>query len=154
MAQMFMATGFVGPLLLLFALVALAIAIRRFLELRRERLAPATLQRSLERAVQTGAADTALAQAMGSRSCLGQLVAAALQLRSAGLDEMLANVERAAARESMRHQNRIANLVRAGVLILLVGVLGTVLGMISATTVLGVIKTTTLQDLMPGIAES
>ena len=91
MTMRFLAPGFVGPLLLLLGLVALAIAVRRFLELRRERLAPAALQKSLERAVQTDAPDTALAQAMGSHSCLGQLVAAALQLRSAGLDEMLAN---------------------------------------------------------------
>jgi biopolymer transport protein ExbB/TolQ len=154
MVAMFQATGFAGPLMLLLGAVALAIAIRRVLEQRSERLAPAALQKSLERAVHGGAADTALVQAMGNRSCLGQLVAAALQLRSAGLDEMLANVERTAARESMRYHNRIANLARAGVVILLVGVLGTVMGLISASQVLSVLKNPSNRDIWPFICTS
>lgn len=152
--QLFQATGFTGPLLVLLGLVALVMVIRRIVELRVTRLAPLELQKSLERAVHGGALDTALAQAMGSRTCLGQLVAAALQLRSAGLDEMLANVERAAARESMRYQNRIANLARAGVVILLIGVLGTVMGLISAASVLSMLKTLLPSDVVLGIGEA
>ncbi len=45
---------------------------------------------------------------------LGELVASGLYLRGAGLDEMLANVERTAAKELLRLGNRIANLARLG----------------------------------------
>jgi len=52
-SHLFMSTGFVGPLMVLAGAVALFIAIRRWLELRAGRLAPAELERTLDGAVRT-----------------------------------------------------------------------------------------------------
>src|SRR5262249_42046547 len=117
-------------------------------------LAPQDLQRILERAVQSGQHDAAASQALGNRSCLGQLVSAGLSLRASGLDEMLANVERTAARESMRLANRITNLARLGVVIIILGVLGTVMGLVSAAAVLELLKEPQARDFVAAIGES
>jgi hypothetical protein len=57
------------------------------------------------------------------------VIGSGLYLREAGLDEMLANVERGAAKESLRLGNRVANLARFGSgAVLLIGLFGTTLG--------------------------
>ncbi len=151
---LFQSTGFVGPLLMLLGALAVLAAVRRWLELRPASLAPEPLQASLELALRDGKVSAALAQATASRTCLGTVVAAGLQLHAAGLDEMLANVERTALRESLRLANRIANLARFGLVILLIGVLGTVLGLVNTLRVLELLVAPGLGHFVAGAAES
>ena len=153
-AQLFMATGFVGPLMVLAGAVALFIAIRRWLELRAGRLAPAELERKLDAAVHAGQLDQGLEHAVASHTLLGELVAAGLYLRKAGLDEMLANVERAATKESLRLGNRVANLARLGGVALLVGVFGTTTALMSTLFVIAQLKAPVPRDFTLGIGES
>lgn len=152
--SLFQSTGFIGPLLLLLGTAALVLAIRRWLELKTERLAPESLQKSLEATLRDGESAAGLALATASRTCLGAVVAGGLYLQQAGLDEMLANVERTAIRESLRFSNRIANLGRLGVVVLLVGLLGTVVGLMSTMAVLARLSSPGLSDLAAGIGES
>jgi biopolymer transport protein ExbB/TolQ len=154
MLDLFACTGFAGPLLLLLAVVGGVAAVRRWLELRPAAMAPESLQRALEHAVRQGQNDQALAQATASRTTLGELVAAGLLLRSQGLDEMLANSERAAVKESLRRQARAVGLSRLGTTILLFSLLGTVLGLMSTMTVLQQLKAPTTMDIVTGIGES
>jgi len=151
---LFQATGFAGPLLLLLGAIALVLAIRRWLELRPGALAPEPLQRGLGQAIRDGKTDEALSQAAASRSCLGNVAVGGLQLRTAGLDEMMSGVERAAIKESLRYSNRIANLGRLGVIVLMVGVLGTVLGLMSTMQFLAAVAEPRLSDLAAGAGES
>jgi len=151
--QMFQSTGFVGIALLLLGVAGAVVFVRRLLELRAERLAPAQLQKGLERAVRDGQGAAALAQATASNTPLGEMVAAGLHLLPDGLDEMLANTERAAVKESLRLGNRIANLSRLAGLVLLLGVLGTVLGLLSAVAVLGRLQEPGVADLVAGVGE-
>ena len=153
-AHLFMATGFIGPLMLLAGAVALFIAIRRWLELRAGHLAPAELERTLDAAVHAGQLDQGLERAVASHTLLGELVAAGLYLRKAGLDEMLANVERAATKESLRQGNRIANLARLGGVALLIGVLGTITGLMSVLFVIAQLKAPVPGDFTRGFGES
>lgn len=150
----FQATGFVGTALLVVTLVGVAMACRRWRELRIAGLAPDSLQKTIELAVRGQQYDQAAAQAEGSRTCLGDLVAAGLRLRRAGLDAMLANVERATAKASLRAGNRVANLARLGGGTLLLGVLGTVMSLINSASMLQVLKAPTTCDFVAGIAES
>src|SRR5262249_24503829 len=62
--------------------------------------------------------------------------------------------ERMAARESMRLSNRIANLARLGVIIVILGVLGTVTGLVSAATVLERLQEPKANDYVAAIGES
>jgi biopolymer transport protein ExbB len=148
---LFASTGFFGPLMLLLGAAALALAVRRWLELRPGRLAPESLQKGLERALRDGEPGASLAQATASRTWLGAVVAAGLHLRAAGLDEVLANVERAAIKESLRLSNRIANLGRLGVVVLLLGLLGTMISLMNAMLVLEQLASPKLGDFVAGI---
>src|SRR5262245_20870046 len=152
-SHLFMTTGLVGPLMVVAVAVALFIAIRRWLELRAGRLAPAELERALDAAVHAGQLDQGLERAVASHTLLGELVAAGLYLRKAGLDEMLANVERVATKESLRLGNRVANLARLGGVTLLVGVLGTISGLMSQFFVIARLKAPVAGDFTRGIGE-
>lgn len=146
--------GFAGPVLLLFGAVAATKAVRRWVALRPSAVAPETLQRGLEHAVRAGQLDQAMALATASPTPLGRFVAAGLQLRAGGLDEMLANCERAAMKEAMLRQSAAAGLARFGTLLLLFSVFGTVLGLMSTLEFLGAVKEPTLHDAIVGIRES
>ncbi len=153
-ADLFRSTGVIGPLMVLAGAVALFIAIRRWLELRAERLSPAELERTLDAAVHAGQFDQGLERAVASHTLLGELVAAGLYLRRAGLDEMLANVERAATKESLRLGNRVAILARLGGIALLVGVFGTTTGLMSVLFVIAQLKAPVPGDFTRGFGES
>src|ERR1700752_1879213 len=85
LAKFFATTGFIGPLMLLCAVRAAFIALRRAFELRPGSLAPLALQRELETHVRDAA--LVLDKAASSRSLLGALVTGGMILRRAGLDE-------------------------------------------------------------------
>lgn len=150
----FACTGLVGPVLLLLGAAAAVIAVRRWLELRPAVMAPQDLQRLLEQSAREGQLDQAWAQASSSRTTLGELVAAGLLMRSTGLDDMLANTERAAIKASLHHQARVVMLSRLGTTILLMALFGTVTGAMSVMDTLSRLKAPNFSDLMIGISES
>jgi biopolymer transport protein ExbB len=152
--NLFRATGFVGPLMVIAGIVALVMALRRWLELRTSRLAPESVQRALEIKIHDLELDGAVRDAVSSRTFLGEVVGSGLYLRDAGLDEMLANVERGAAKESLRLGNRVANLARFGGAVLLVGLLGTTMALIFVMLRIGQLKTPTVNDFVTGIGEA
>ncbi|HEU4419062.1 MAG TPA: MotA/TolQ/ExbB proton channel family protein, partial [Planctomycetota bacterium] len=144
--DVFVEAGFAGPALLVLGAVAVTKAVRRWMALRPAALAPEGLQRGLEHAIASREPEQAMALAAASPSPLGRFVAAGLLLRSAGLDEMLANCERAAMKEALLRQAGAVGLARFGTLILMFSIFGTVLGLMSALHVLGVMKEPTVQD--------
>jgi biopolymer transport protein ExbB len=152
--DLFRATGFVGPLMVIAGIVALVMAIRRWLELRASRLAPESVQRAIEIKIHDRQLDGAVRDAVSSRTFLGEVVGSGLHLRDAGLDEMLANVERGAAKESLRLGNRVANLARFGSAVLLVGLFGTTLALIFVMLRIGQLKTPAVNDFVTGIGEA
>jgi biopolymer transport protein ExbB len=150
----FRATGIIGYVLLLLGVVGLVVAVRRHLEMRAARLAPEPLQKALEIAIRERQVDAAAAQSAASGTLLGTLVAAGLALRAGGLDEMLANVERTTARETMRLGNRVAHLARLGGSVLLIGFFGTTEAVISVCSVIGSLKAPVPSDFYIGVAEA
>jgi len=153
-AELVMASGIIGPLIAFAGLFAFALALRRWLELRPARLAPEALQRGLEAKFHGADLDGGLELAVQSRTVLGELVAAGLHLRRAGLDEMLANVERATTRESLRLGNRVANLARLGGVTLLIGLFGTIVSLMNLLAVLEILKAPTVNDFVTGVNEA
>lgn len=150
-SQSFAATGFVGPLMVLAGAFGLVLAVRRWCELSAERLAPLALQRGLESALGAGEVARGLAEATASGTVLGALVADGLFLRSGGLDEMLAGVERATAREALRLGNRVALLARLGGIVLLFGLLGATMAVMSMLAVVGELEKPTVTDFVRGL---
>ena len=154
LADLALSSGFILPLLTVAGITGIVLAVRRWLELRPGRLAPEELQRSLEGKLHGADLEGGLELAVRSRTVLGELVASGLHLRRAGLDEMLANVERATTRESLRLGNRVANLARLGGVALLVGLFGTIIGLMSTLQVIEVLKAPTVNDFVVGTSES
>jgi len=152
--ELWLSSGFVGPLLALGGCIAVVLALRRWLELRPDRLAPKALQQSLEATLHRGDVEAGLEAATGSRTVLGELVVAGLLLRRAGLDDMLSNVERASTREALRLGNRVANLARLGGVVLLVDLFGTTAGLMSTLQVIEILKEPTVSDFVRGILEA
>jgi biopolymer transport protein ExbB/TolQ len=152
--DVFIETGFAGPALLVLGAVAATKAVRRWLALRPMSLAPEGLQRGLEHAIRSKQPEQAVALAAASPSPLGRFVAAGMLLRPAGLDEMLANCERAAMKEALLRQAGAVGLARFGTVILMFAIFGTVLGLMSSLQVLGILKEPTVQDAVTGIRES
>ena len=152
--DVFVEAGFAGPALLVLGAVAVTKAVRRWMALRPAALAPEGLQRGLEHAIASKEPEQAMALAAASPSPLGRFVAAGLLLRSAGLDEMLANCERAAMKEALLRQAGAVGLARFGTVILMFSILGTVLGFMNALQVIGMLKYPTVQDYVTGIRES
>jgi biopolymer transport protein ExbB len=152
--ELALTSGFILPLLTIAGITGIVLALRRWLELRPGRLAPEELQRSLEGKLHGADLEGGLELAAGSRTVLGDLVASGLHLRRAGLDEMLANVERATTRESLRLGNRVANLARLGGVALIVGLFGTILGLMNTLQVIEVLKEPTVADFVTGVSES
>ena len=150
----FACTGFVGPVLLLLGAAAAWLAVRRWLELRPTVMAPQDLQRLLELSTRGGQLDQAYTQASASRTTLGELVAAGLLMRSTGLDDMLANTERAAIKESLHHQARVVMISRLGTTILLMALFGSVTGLMNVMATLSRLKAPTFADCVIGIGES
>ena len=132
LGQMVAGSGVCGWLVLLLAAASLIMAVRRIVELRSARLAPSELQRALELEIHAGDLGRAAAAASGHSSLLGRIASAGLRQHPLGLDEMLANIERTATKEAMRIGGRVANLSRVGIVALLVGFLGSALGLVFA----------------------
>jgi len=88
------------------------------------------------------------------RTLLGVLIEAGLASSAGGLADMLAGVERATARESLRLGNRVANLARLGGALILVGLLGTVMDLLSTANVLMILLEPTWSDFVIGFSEA
>lgn len=118
------------PLLLLSAL-ALAIIVERFWSLRRVRVLPAGLGDEVRAWVGRGKPlDPAHVESLRSTSPLGALLAAALDVRNRGRDEVRERIEdvgRHLVHRMERYLNTLGTIASAGPLL---GLFGTVVGMI------------------------
>ena len=124
-----------GPLMipiLICSLVGMAFAIERFVSLRRSAVAPRDLEPKVLETLEEGSADEALILCERKPSALSQVLAAGLALAGGARDDIVAAMEETAERE-LWHLQRFARplSVIAGVAPLL-GLLGTVWGMILA----------------------
>lgn len=152
--SVFASTGFVGILLFLVAVVGAVSFLRRVFELRLSVMAPPLLRRSLEPLLTNGEIQRALDVAAGSGTYLGRIVCGALLMHGTGEDEMLANLERVASRETLQRANRVAQLVRLGVMAILLGFLGTTIALISAADVLKAVAAPTPAQFTSAIGDS
>lgn len=152
--QHFMMMGFVGYALLLLGLVALWIVLRHWRSLAIERLMPEAVRREAEAAIGAGKIDRAL-EVLGDRpGFFGVVLEGGLAMRGLGIEEMLAGAERAASRETMERADGIANIARMAVMIVLMGVFGTVTCLIVSLDRLSQMRSAGASEYAIGAAES
>jgi biopolymer transport protein ExbB len=154
MLQLFEATGLVGWLMVIVSVAGTALTIEHFINIKREKLAPPEVTEELSALLEEGNYDEAQEVADNSGGYVGNLVSAALRSRNAGYEEMISSLELAAAEETFRLQSKISYLSLLGNIAPLLGLLGTVTGMISSFQVIETLKAPTPKDLASGVYES
>jgi len=122
--------------------------------LRREKLAPAVLAGDLEALINEEEYDQAIELCDENPCYLGNVVGAALRMRDAGYQEMIAGLEAAANEETFKLNTKISYLSLIGNVAPLLGLLGTVTGMISSFQTIETLKAPTPGDLAKGVYES
>jgi biopolymer transport protein ExbB len=152
--ELFEATGFVGYLMVAVSVIGTALCIQYGIQLTRERLAPTALVDELEALMSEGSYDEAIELCDANGGYLATLVADGLRLRHAGYELMIGSLEQAAAEETFKLTAKISYLSLLGNVAPLLGLLGTVTGMISSFQVIETLKAPTPGDLAKGVYES
>jgi biopolymer transport protein ExbB len=152
--ELFEATGLVGYLMVGVSIAGTALTIEHFINIKREKLAPPEVTEELSALLEEGNYDEAQEVAENNGGYVGNLVGAALRSRNAGYEEMIGSLELAAAEETFRLQSKISYLSLLGNIAPLLGLLGTVTGMISSFQVIETLKAPTPKDLASGVYES
>jgi biopolymer transport protein ExbB len=154
MLELFETTGWVGVLMVITSIIGTVIAIQNIVEIRMDKLAPPDVTKDIEDAINEGDLDKALDVAMSSRSYFGQIMGGGLMLKEAGYEHMVNGMEQVAAEEAFKLNAKISNLSLIGNVAPLLGLLGTVTGMISSFQVIETKKAPTPADLAVGVYES
>ncbi|MBI1850774.1 MAG: MotA/TolQ/ExbB proton channel family protein [Planctomycetes bacterium] len=152
--QLFETTGFVGILMLVVSMIGTALVIENSVNLRREKLAPTPLAQELEALIDEEKYDEAIEVCDVEGGYLSNLIGAALRMRHAGYEDMIGGLESAAAEETFKLQAKISYLSLLGNVAPLLGLLGTVTGMISSFQAIEALKAPTPGDLAKGVYES
>ena len=136
------------------SIVGTVLAIQNVVEIRMDKLAPPDVTRDIEDAINEGDLDKALDVAMASRSYFGQIMGGGLMLKEAGYEQMVNGMEQVAAEEAFKLNAKISNLSLIGNVAPLLGLLGTVTGMISSFQIIETKAAPTPADLAVGVYES
>ena len=152
--ELFESTGFVGYLMLGCSIAGTTLVIEHIVSLRRDKLAPAVLAGDLEALINEEEYEQAVELCDENPCYLGNVVGSALRMRDAGYQEMIAGLEAAANEETFKLNTKISYLSLIGNVAPLLGLLGTVTGMISSFQVIETLKAPTPGDLAKGVYES
>jgi biopolymer transport protein ExbB len=152
--ELFRATGLVGWMLLGVSIGGTALVIEHSTSIRREKIAPPDLVDELEALIEEGSYKEAVEVCDDDRGYVSNLIGNALRMRHAGYEEMVGVLEQTAAEETFKLQSKISYLSLLGNVAPLLGLLGTVTGMISSFQVIEKLKAPTPKDLALGVYES
>jgi biopolymer transport protein ExbB len=152
--ELFEATGFVGYLMVAVSIIGTALCIQYGVQITREKLAPTFLADELEGLMNAGDYDEAIELCDANGGYLATIVGDGLRLRHAGYELMIGSLEQAAAEEAFKVTAKISYLSLLGNVAPLLGLLGTVTGMISSFQVIETLKAPTPGDLAKGVYES
>ncbi len=118
------------------SIIVLAYAVERLIGLRRRRIVPPKLVASLEDAVSRGRVDEAMRLCEEDKSPFAAIAGAGIRVHEVGTHaEVEKAMEDAGLREVMRLRKNVRPLATVGSIAPLLGLLGTVLGMIEAFNV-------------------
>ncbi|MCE9595235.1 MAG: MotA/TolQ/ExbB proton channel family protein [Planctomycetes bacterium] len=152
--ELFKTTGFVGYLMLAVSIVGVSLVVEHLVNIRREKLAPASLAQELEALIDEEQYDDAVELCDEEGGYLSHLIGSALRMREAGYEEMIQGLEAAANEEAFKLGTKISYLSLLGNVAPLLGLLGTVTGMISSFQAIEKLKSPTPGDLAKGVYES
>ncbi|MSR37678.1 MAG: MotA/TolQ/ExbB proton channel family protein [Planctomycetes bacterium] len=152
--ELFQSTGWVGMLLVGVSMLGTYFSIENFASITREKLAPPQIVDELDRLIQEEDYDGAIELATEDGSYLSILVSAALRMRHAGYEEMIGFLEQASAEQTFGLSVKISYMSLLGNMAPLLGLLGTVTGMITSFQKIEQMAAPKPKDLASGVYES
>lgn len=152
--ELFQTTGPVGYMMVICSMIGTAFVIEHAVNIRREKLAPTPLAQDLEALINEEQYDEAIELCDQEGGYLSNLIGAALRMRHAGYEEMIQGLEAAANEETFKLNVKISYLSLIGNIGPLLGLLGTVTGMIASFQVIETLAAPTPADLAVGVYES
>lgn len=152
--DLFKTTGLVGILLVITSVTGTALTIQYAVNLRQEKLGPPHLISELETLLAEKNFEQALSVCDADRSYLARIVAGAVVRGEAGYEEMKKGMEESIAEEAFRLNAKISYLALIGNIAPLLGLLGTVTGMVTSFQKIEQMKSPTPADLATGVYES
>lgn len=154
MFDLLAAGGWVMPVIVLCSVIALGIFIERSVALNPDRIAPPHLLANVWKQLKAGELDAQRLKALRHGSPLGAILAAGLANRSQGLDVMKESIQEAAGHVVHDLERYLNTLGTVAAVAPLLGLLGTVVGMIRVFTEITVQGTGNANALAGGISEA
>ena len=154
MLDLLAAGGWVMPIIVLCSVVALAICIERYIALNPARIAPPHLLANVWKQLKAGELDAPRLKLLRQGSPLGAILVAGLANRSQGRDVMKERIQEAASHVVHDLEKYLNSLGTVAAVAPLLGLLGTVVGMIRVFTEITVQGTGNANALAGGISEA
>jgi len=149
-------SGIIGVVILLLSIYFVATVIRLFLEVREKVAAPPELIHACDELIQARDFRELYKVAKASDSFLGRILATGISELSNGLPEARESMERAADAATIEMEKSISMLAVLGTLGPMIGLLGTLKGMIASFSVIAMNKGTQIKsdEVAGGISEA
>lgn len=154
MLSLLMAGGWTMPFIVVGSIIALAIVIERMLALKPERIAPPHLLAGVWQQLKAGEFDASRLKQLRQGSPLGAILAAGLANRGQGRDVMKESIQEAAGHVVHDLERYLNTLGTIAAVTPLLGLLGTVVGMIRVFTEITIQGTGNANALAGGISEA
>lgn len=152
--DLFKQTGVVGIMLAVLSMIGTALLIQYHLKFTAPKLGNPDLLKQVDELLGRGEADAAFEVAQADGSYAARVMAGALSRRAAGYNEVKDSLLESAGVEAFRLNAKLSYLSLVGNIGPLLGLLGTVTGMISSFQVIEKLKAPTPGDLAKGVYES
>ena len=130
LSWMIRASGIFGFLIMLVSFAMVAIIMMVALQLRRDNYLPSTFIEEFEQQLQAKDYQAAYETAKGSDSFIGRILAAGMGRLSRGYDEAIEQMQQVGEDETMAMEHKIGYLALVGSIAPMLGLLGTVQGMV------------------------
>ena len=154
MIDLLVAGGWVMPLIVACSVVALSISIERYIALDRSKVAPPHLLATVWRDLKQGELNAQKLAQLRSNSPLGAILAAGIANRGQGRDVMKESISEAASHVVHDLEKYLNSLGTVAAIAPLLGLLGTVVGMIDVFTQITTVGTGNANALAGGISEA
>jgi len=154
MIDVLVAGGWVMPLIVACSVVALSISIERYLALDRSKVAPPHLLATVWRDLKQGELNAQKLAQLRINSPLGAILAAGIANRGQGRDVMKESISEAASHVVHDLEKYLNSLGTVAAIAPLLGLLGTVVGMIDVFTQITTVRTGNANAVAGGISEA
>ena len=152
--ELFKKTGPVGLIILVCSITGTALTIQYFVNMNEEKLFPQDMVAQTEELLAAQEIDEAYQLCSTNKNYFCNIMAGALERAFGGYEEVRAGLAESAAMEKFKLDAKINILSLIGNLGPLIGLMGTVTGMIASFQVIATLKSPTPKDLATGVYEA